>query len=568
MLFFESAAMIVTLITFGKYLEAVSKGKTTDALKNLIKLSPKTAFIIKDGKEIEVPVEQIKKDDVFAVRPGETVAVDGIVIDGSSAINEASLTGESWPKEKESGDKVYAATINTNGYLKCRATQVGNQTVFSQIIKLVKDASSTKAPAAVIADRVSAFFIPFVIVISIVVFFLWFLSGHELSYAVTKAVSVLVVSCPCALGLATPVAIMVGNGVAFKNGILFKTSQSLENTGKIGVFAFDKTGTVTKGECAVVKIEAEDKIDALQFALNLEAESEHPLAKAIIRQAEKENLKVQSPDNFTSESGKGICAQKNDELLFGGSISYIKNHCPDLFIFAKHGNYIQKMADVFSNEGYTPVIFASRKNNESVLRGIFAIADEIREESAECIRQLETLDAKTVLLTGDTLKTAQAVSQRTGIKKVFAGLLPFDKEKIISQIKNDEKKLTAMVDDGINDAPSLTAADIGIAIGNGTDVALDCADVVLVKADLLKIPFAVKLSRAVLKNIRENLFWAFFYNILLIPIAAGAFHFMNLDLNPMIAAGAMSLSSFCVVMNALRLNLFKNKIKPEQNNLK
>ncbi len=567
-LFFESAAMIVTLITIGKCLEAFSKGKTTDALKNLIKLSPETAVILKDGKEIEVPASQIKRDDIFIVRPGVMVAVDGVVIDGSSAVNEASLTGESWPCEKSPGDKVYAATVNTNGYLKCRATQVANQTVFSQIVQLVKDAASTKAPIAKIADKVSAVFIPSVIIISISVFLIWFLTGHPLSFSITKAVSVLVVSCPCALGLATPVAVMVGNGVAFKNGILFKTSQSLENLGKIKVFGFDKTGTITKGECAVMKIEAENKLDALQFALNIESKSEHPLARAIVREGEKKNLKPQSVDDFKIESGRGISAKKNGELLFGGNINYLKNNCPDLFVFSKHGNYIQKTVDDFSNEGCTAVIFASKKNNQSVLHGIFVIADEIREESGECIRVLNQLDVETILLSGDNQKTADAVAEKTGIKKVFAGLLPFDKEKIIRQLQNDDKKLTAMIGDGINDAPSLTAADIGIAVGNGTDVAIDCADVVLVKPELLKICFAVKLSRAVLKNIKQNLFWAFFYNIILIPIAAGVFHFMNIDLNPVIAAGAMSLSSFCVVMNALRLNLFKDKIKPAPNNLK
>ncbi len=554
-LYFESSAMIVTLITIGKFLESISKGKTTDALKSLVKMSPKNAVIIKDGKEVTVQIDDIKIGDVFVVRPGEQIPVDGIIIQGDTTINESALTGESVPKDKTTDDSVFAATINLSGNIKCKATKIGVETTFSKIIQLVKESTATKAPIAKIADKVSAFFIPAVIGISILTFTIWIIITKNFAYSISRAISVLVVSCPCALGLATPVAIMVANGVGAKIGILFKNSQSLENVGKIQSVAFDKTGTITKGDCQVVNIYSDNKNRALQAAFNLEIKSEHPLAKAIVKEAEKNGLTADEYTDFKTESGKGVCAKKEDVFYFGGNILYLKEKCPELFMYSNNGNELIKTIDNFSKEGSTVLIFASRDEKDCKLEGIFAIQDVIKSESIACVNELKKMNINLYMLTGDNKNTAQKIASQVGIENVYSELLPDGKAKIIKQIKQNEK--IAMIGDGINDAPSLVTADIGISIGKGTDVAIDASDIVLVDENLLKIPVAIKLSRATLRNIKQNLFWAFFYNSILIPIAAGVFHFIGLELTPVFAALAMSLSSFCVVMNALRLNLFK-----------
>ena len=546
--YFESAAMILTLITVGKMLEARSKGKTTDALKGLMKLAPKTAVVVRDGQEVTVPVEQVKKGDVFVVRPGENIPVDGVVLEGTSAVNEAALTGESIPVDKNPGDAVSAATVNQSGFIRCEATRVGEDTTLSQIIKMVSDAAATKAPIAKIADRVSGVFVPAVISIAVITTIIWLLVGKPFGFALARGISVLVISCPCALGLATPVAIMVGNGMGAKNGILFKTAVSLEEAGKIQIVALDKTGTITKGEPQVtdfVPVDGLSETELLSYAGALEQKSEHPLAKAILANAGERNMEIPEVTEFQALPGNGLIAVLNGETLTGGSMKFISSR-------AAVSEKLKKQAEKLAEEGKTPLLFA--KNDK--LLGMIAVADVIKEDSPQAVRELQNMGIRVVMLTGDNERTAKAIGAQAGVDEVIAGVLPDGKESVIRALK--EKGKVAMVGDGINDAPALTRADIGIAIGAGTDVAIDAADVVLMKSQLSDVPAAVRLSRAALRNIHENLFWAFFYNVIGIPFAAGVWiPIFGWTLNPMFGAAAMSLSSFCVVTNALRLNLFK-----------
>ena len=545
--YFESAAMILTLITVGKMLEARSKGKTTDALKGLMKLAPKTANVIRNGAEQTIPAEEVVKDDIFVVRPGESIPVDAVVTDGESTVNESALTGESIPVDKTVGDNVSAATINQTGFITCRATRVGEDTTLSQIIKMVSDAAATKAPIAKIADRVSGIFVPTVITISIITMIVWLLLGQDFAYALARGISVLVISCPCALGLATPVAIMVGNGVGAKNGILFKTAVSLEQAGKTQIVALDKTGTITKGEPQVTDIISADGVsesELLSLAVSLEAKSEHPLAKAINDYGAEHAVAAQNVDNFNVLSGNGLTATIDNDTLYGGSLKFIGEK-------VAVSDKIKSEADRLSNEGKTPLLFS--KNDKAL--GMIAVADTIKEDSPDAIKQLRNMGIKVVMLTGDNERTAKAIGEKAGVDEVIAGVLPDGKEAVIRSLKAQGK--VTMVGDGINDAPALTAADTGIAIGAGTDVAIDAADVVLMKSRLTDVPAAIRLSRASLRNIHENLFWAFIYNVIGIPLAAGVFIPLGLTLNPMFGAAAMSLSSFCVVSNALRLNFCK-----------
>ena len=555
--YFETAAMILALITVGKMLEARSKGKTTDALKNLMKLAPKTAVVLRDGAETEVPVEQVVKGDVFVVRPGENIPVDGIVLEGISAVNEAALTGESIPVDKKPGDQVSAATVNQSGFLKCEASRVGEDTTLSQIIKMVSDAAATKAPIAKIADKVSGVFVPAVIGIAAVTIVIWLLCGQSIGYALARGISVLVISCPCALGLATPVAIMVGNGMGAKNGILFKTAVSLEEAGKVNTVVLDKTGTITKGEPKVTDLimaEGVSEAELLETAYALEARSEHPLAGAVVAMAEGKKLKVCDVQDFMILPGNGLTAVNNGDQLIGGSLTFLSERIgvPD---------DVKTVAQRLAEEGKTPLLFARSKK----ILGVIAVADVIKEDSPEAIRQLQNMGIEVVMLTGDNERTAAAVGKQAGVDQVIAGVLPDGKEAEIRRLRRKGK--VAMVGDGINDAPALTRADIGIAIGAGTDVAIDAADVVLMNSKLSDVPAAIRLSRATLKNIHENLFWAFIYNIIGIPLAAGVWiPLFGWQLNPMFGAAAMSLSSFCVVTNALRLNLFdmRNAAKDKQ----
>ncbi len=545
--YFESAAMILTLITVGKTLEARSKGKTTDALKSLMKLAPKTATVIRDGAEQVIPAEQVNKGDIFVVKPGENIPVDGIVTEGTSAVNEAALTGESIPVDKAVGDRVSAATINQSGYLKCEASRVGEDTTLSQIIKMVSDAAATKAPIAKIADKVSGVFVPIVITIAIITTIVWLLIGREFSFALARGISVLVISCPCALGLATPVAIMVGNGMGAKNGILFKTAVSLEEAGKVQVVALDKTGTVTKGEPKVTDIVTADGVEEnelLRIAAALESKSEHPLAKAVMAYSKERSIAAEDVTDFTALVGNGISALLDGKKLTGGSLKFIG----DSFNIS---DTLKSTAEKLSEEGKTPLLFA----REDKIEGIIAVADTIKEESPQAVKELQNMGIRVVMLTGDNERTAKAIGTQSGVDEVIAGVLPDGKEAVIRRLKQYGK--VAMVGDGINDAPALTSADIGIAIGAGADVAIDAADVVLMKSVLSDVPAAIRLSRATLTNIHENLFWAFIYNVIGIPLAAGVFVPLGLTLNPMFGAAAMSLSSFCVVSNALRLNFSK-----------
>ena len=542
-LYFESATMIPTLITIGKMLEAMSKGRTTDALKSLMKLAPKTAVLIEGGVEKEVAISEVKVGDVFVVRPGDSIPVDGEVISGVSAVNESCLTGESIPVDKNVGDKVSAATINESGYLQCKATRVGEDTTLSQIIHMVSDAAATKAPIARIADKVSGVFVPFVITVAIIVTIAWILGGKDLSFALARGISVLVISCPCALGLATPVAIMVGNGMGAKNGILFKTSEALENAGKVNVVALDKTGTITKGEPKVTDIylvDAKDERELLKVAYALEKQSEHPLARAIVNYVEIESEHCEPAVDFKILPGNGLTGKIDGKIANAGSAKFIKT-------IVNFTDKVNEKAVEFANEGKTPLFFEMDKK----LLGIIAVADVIKEDSAEAIKQMQNMGIKVYMLTGDNKKTASAIAKLAGVDEVVAEVLPDGKESVINDLKKYGQ--VAMVGDGINDAPALVRADLGIAIGAGTDVAIDSADVVLMNSKLTDASAAIRLSRKVLKNIHENLFWAFFYNVICIPLAAGLFSY---KMNPMVGAAAMSLSSFTVCMNALRLNLF------------
>ncbi|MCI5918239.1 MAG: heavy metal translocating P-type ATPase [Roseburia sp.] len=546
--YFESAAMILTLITVGKMLEAHSKGKTTDALKGLMKLAPKTAVVLRDGKEVTVPIREVKQKDIFVVRPGENIPVDGRILEGESAVNESALTGESIPVDKTVGDEVSAATLNQSGFLTCEATRVGEDTTLSQIIQMVSDAAATKAPIAKIADKVSGVFVPAVITIAVVTTLVWLLCGADFGYALARGISVLVISCPCALGLATPVAIMVGNGMGARNGIMFKTASSLEETGKTQIVALDKTGTITNGEpdvTDVIPVGGITEQELLQFGLNLEQKSEHPLAKAILKKASEMQLLAGDITDFQALPGNGLTAKQDGVTFFAGNENFIKDK-------VKIPDEIKDDAKKLSNQGKTPLYFAK----EDGLLGIIAVADLMKEDSQAAIKELQNMGIQVVMLTGDNERTARAIGKQAGVDDVIAGVLPDGKEAVIRELKKKGK--VAMVGDGINDAPALTRADIGIAIGAGTDIAIDAADIVLMKSRLKDVPAAIRLSRATLRNIHENLFWAFFYNVIGIPLAAGVwiplFHW---ELNPMFGAAAMSLSSFCVVTNALRLNLFR-----------
>ena len=544
--YFESAAMILTLITVGKMLEARSKGKTTDALKSLMKLAPKTATLLRDGAEVTVPIEQVQKEDIFVVRPGENIPVDGIVLEGSSAVNESALTGESIPVDKAVGDKVSAATTNQSGYLQCRATRVGEDTTLAQIIRMVSDAAATKAPIAKIADTVSGFFVPAVISISVLTTLVWLLLGREFGYALARGISVLVISCPCALGLATPVAIMVGNGLGARNGILFKTAASLEAAGRTQIVALDKTGTITSGEPRVTDIlpaEGVSESELLTLAASLEQKSEHPLAKAVLAYAETETIACPDVTDFAALPGNGLSARLDGMEIYGGNAEFIATK-------ASVPAELQAEAARLAAEGKTPLFFGGAGR----LMGVIAVADTLKEDSPRAIRELQNMGIRVVMLTGDNQRTADAIGRQAGVDEVIAGVLPDGKEAVIRRLQESGK--VAMVGDGINDAPALTRADTGIAIGAGTDVAIDAADVVLMNSRLSDVPAAIRLSRATLRNIHENLFWAFIYNIIGIPLAAGVFIPFGLTLNPMFGAAAMSLSSFCVVSNALRLNLF------------
>jgi Cu2+-exporting ATPase len=546
--YFESAAMILALITVGKMLEARSKGKTTDALKGLMKLAPKTAVIIRDGVETKVPIDEVKKGNVFVVRPGENIPVDGVVLEGTSAVNEAALTGESIPVDKAQGAPVSAATVNQSGYLRCEATRVGEDTSLSQIIRMVSDAAATKAPIAKIADRVSGVFVPAVITIAVVTTIIWLLAGQTFGFALARGISVLVISCPCALGLATPVAIMVGNGMGAKNGILFKTAVSLEETGKMDIVALDKTGTITSGEPRVTDVIPSGGVtekELVSLALSLEKKSEHPLAKAVLLYAKEQQIDAPEAADFQALPGNGLSGTLDGASLAGGSFSYISGHTT---VSAQEQASFERLA----SEGKTPLCFM--KNGR--LAGMIAVADVIKEDSPQAVKELQNMGIRVVMLTGDNERTARAIGAQAGVDEVIAGVLPDGKESVIRSLKEQGK--VAMVGDGINDAPALTRADIGIAIGAGTDIAIDAADVVLMKSRLSDVPAAIRLSRATLRNIHENLFWAFFYNVVGIPLAAGLWYpIFGWKLNPMFGAAAMSLSSFCVVTNALRLNLFK-----------
>ena len=541
-LYFESAAMIPALITVGKMLEAMSKGRTTDALKGLMKLAPKTAVLVKDGQEVEVGIEEVEKGDQFVVRPGGNIPVDGIILEGITSVNESALTGESIPVDKTEGDKVSAGTVNTSGYIRCEATRVGEDTTLSQIIRMVSDAAATKAPIAKIADRVSGVFVPAVIAVSILTVIGWLIYGQSLSFALARGISVLVISCPCALGLATPVAIMVGNGMGAKNGILFKTSESLEEAGKVQLIALDKTGTITEGTPKVTDVipVTGTANELLAKAYSLETKSEHPLSKAIVEYAIGQGIEAEDVENFQAVAGKGLKAEIKGKQLVGGNEAYISS-------LASFDSSTKKQAEQLSEEGKTTLFFAE----DGTLLGVIAVADVIREDSREAIEELRNMGIEVVMLTGDNERTANAIGRQAGVDRVIAGVLPDGKEAVIRSLK--ERGKTAMVGDGINDAPALTRADTGIAIGAGTDVAIDSADVVLMNSKLKDVPSAIRLSRATLRNIHENLFWAFFYNLICIPLAMGLFPY---KMNPMIGAAAMSLSSFTVCMNALRLNLF------------
>ena len=544
--YFESAAMILTLITVGKMLEARSKGKTTDALKSLMKLAPKTATLVRDGAEVTVAIADVQKGDVFVVRPGENIPVDGVVLEGTSAVNESALTGESIPVDKAVGDKVSAATTNQSGFLRCEATRVGEDTTLAQIIKMVSDAAATKAPIAKIADTVSGFFVPAVISIAVLTTIVWLLLGHELGYALARGISVLVISCPCALGLATPVAIMVGNGLGAKNGILFKTAASLEAAGRTQIVALDKTGTITEGAPRVTDLlpaEGVTETELLTLAAALESRSEHPLAKAVLADAEAKAITPPEVTDFAALPGNGLAAKLDGMDIYAGNAAFIQTKLPLPAALAQQ-------AEKLASEGKTPLFFGGAGR----LLGVIAVADTIKEDSPEAIRQLQNMGIRVVMLTGDNQRTADAIGRQAGVDEVIAGVLPNGKEAVIRQLQASGK--VAMVGDGINDAPALTRADTGIAIGAGTDVAIDAADVVLMNSKLSDVPAAIRLSRATLRNIHENLFWAFIYNIIGIPLAAGLFIPFGLTLNPMFGAAAMSLSSFCVVSNALRLNLF------------
>ena len=548
--YFESAAMILTLITVGKMLEARSKGKTTDALKSLMKLSPKTAVVEKEGKETEVPVEQVRIGDVFVVRPGENIPVDGVVLEGNSAVNEAALTGESIPVDKQAGDRVSAATINQSGFIRCEATRVGEDTTLSQIIRMVSDAAATKAPIAKVADKVSGIFVPAVISIAVLTVIVWLIAGESVGFALARGISVLVISCPCALGLATPVAIMVGNGMGAKNGILFKTAVSLEETGKVEIVALDKTGTITSGEPKVTDVLAADgtsEEELLKLAYSLESRSEHPLAKAIVAYGAEKQAEQIPVSEFKALPGNGLEGKVGDADVKGGSLKFAQSQ-------TEISEKIKSQAEKLAEEGKTPLMFL--KNG--ILAGMIAVADVIREDSPQAVKELQNMGIEVVMLTGDNERTAKAIGRQAGVDRVIAGVLPDGKEEVIRRLKEQGK--VAMVGDGINDAPALTRADMGIAIGAGADVAIDAADVVLVKSRLSDVPAAIRLSRGTLRNIHENLFWAFFYNVIGIPLAAGIWiPIFGWKLNPMFGAAAMSLSSFCVVTNALRLNLLNIK---------
>ena len=546
--YFESAAMILTLITVGKMLEARSKGKTTDALKSLMKLAPKTANVLRGGQEVSLPIEQVQKGDVFVVRPGESIPVDGRVLDGTSAVNESALTGESVPVDKAAGDNVSAATVNQSGFLRCEATRVGEDTTLSQIIRMVSDAAATKAPIAKVADKVSGVFVPVVISIAVVTMIVWLLLGAPFGDALSRAIAVLVISCPCALGLATPVAIMVGNGVGAKNGILFKTAASLEETGKVQIVALDKTGTITIGQMRVTDVLPADGIgenELLDVALSLETPSEHPLAKAVVQYAVEQGRKAQNVSDFAALPGNGLTAKHDGAVLLGGSVKYMQGQCkvPETLLAA---------AEKLSGEGKTPLLFS----RDGAILGMMAVADAVKDDSPEAVAELRKMGIRVVMITGDNPRTAQAVGQTAGVDQVVAGVLPDGKADVVRRLQKVGR--VAMVGDGINDAPALTCADVGIAIGAGTDIAMDAADVVLMNSRLSDVPAAIRLSRATLRNIHENLFWAFCYNVIGIPLAAGVFiSLLGWKLNPMFGAAAMSLSSFCVVSNALRLNLFR-----------
>ncbi len=546
--YFESAAMILALITVGKMLESRSKGKTTDALNKLMKLAPQTATVIRDGKEVNVPVEQVQKGEIFTVRPGESIAFDGVVIEGHTSVNEAALTGESLPVDKEINSPVSSGTVNISGYVKCSVTGVGDETSLSKIIKMVSDASATKAPAQRIADKVSGIFVPSVIGIALLTIVIWLVVGESIGFALVRGISVLVISCPCALGLATPVAIMVGNGVGAKNGILFKTAEALENTGKIKTVALDKTGTVTKGEPVLTDIYTFGDItkeELLKKAYSLEIKSEHPLAKAVSDFAIKQNIEPYSVSDFVVSPGNGLSAVLGDSTIYGGNMKYISS-------YVSIDESVQRLSEKLSGEGKTPLFFV----HEEKLIGLLGAADVIKENSAEAIKELKKMGIRTIMITGDNQKTADAIGKQIMVDKVYAGILPDGKEKIIRELKENGR--VAMVGDGINDSPALTIADVGIAIGAGTDIAIDSADVVLMKSRLSDVVSAIKISRFTLRNIHQNLFWAFFYNIVGIPLAAGAFiAVLGWKLTPMFGAAAMSLSSFCVVTNALRLNFVK-----------
>ena len=546
--YFESAAMILTLITVGKMLEARSKGKTTDALKSLMKLAPKTAVVVRDGEEVTVGIEQVQKGDVFVVRPGENIPVDGIVLEGNSAVNEAALTGESIPVDKTVGDSVSAATVNQSGFIRCEATRVGEDTTLSQIIQMVSDAAATKAPIAKVADRVSGVFVPTVITIAVITTIVWLLAGQSVGFALARGISVLVISCPCALGLATPVAIMVGNGMGAKHGIMFKTAVSLEEAGKMDIVALDKTGTITSGEPKVTDIilaEAKSEQELLALACTLEKKSEHPLARAINERARADGITAGEVDDFMALPGNGLSGIYEGSELCGGNANFIAS-------VAVVSDEIRAKAEKLAEAGKTPLYFS----RDGQLLGIVAVADVIKEDSPRAVKELQNMGIRVVMLTGDNERTAKAIGAQAGVDEVIAGVLPEGKESVIRSLKEQGK--VAMVGDGINDAPALTRADIGIAIGAGTDIAIDAADVVLMKSRLSDVPAAIRLSRATLRNIHENLFWAFFYNVIGIPLAAGIWYpLFGLKLNPMFGAAAMSLSSFCVVTNALRLNLFQ-----------
>ena len=566
--YFESAAMILALITVGKMLEARSKGKTTDALKSLMQLAPKTATVVKDGVEQEISVDAVRKDDIFVVRPGENIPVDGEIIEGTTAVNESALTGESIPVDKQKGDAVSAATVNQSGFIKCRATRVGEDTTLSQIIQMVSDAAATKAPIAKIADRVSGVFVPAVITIAIITIIAWLIAGETVGFALARGISVLVISCPCALGLATPVAIMVGNGKGAKSGILFKTAASLEATGRTQIVALDKTGTITSGEPKVTDIVPDETFfeengnnagKLLAIAASVEAKSEHPLAKAIMERAKKDEIAIAEVTDFSAVVGNGLTATLAGKMIKAGNLAFVSK-------FVKVSDDMRAKAVEFSKEGKTPLFFAA----DDRLCGIIAVADTIKEDSPEAVRQLKNMGIRVVMLTGDNEQTANAIGKQAGVDEVIAGVLPDGKEAVIRKLKKQGR--VAMVGDGINDAPALTRADMGIAIGAGSDVAIDAADVVLMKSRLIDVPAAVRLSRATLTNIHENLFWAFFYNVIGIPLAAGLWYpLLGWKLNPMFGAAAMSLSSFCVVTNALRLNLCRvydpkhdRKAKPDR----